>query len=131
MASLHEQTAASSVRKKCDGRSGRLQVSDGGLFRTADEVVLQVAGKLREVGTVARDADNEVAVALGIRLCGQQRVTVDDVELQMPQLEIAEHADEADQLFSARIAFQTLRRKLDVQQTSGTLVIISVFGVVI
>lgn len=56
---------------------------------TGDEVVLQVGGQVDEVGAVPGDADDEVTILLRILLGLLQGIGVDDVELDVPQLEVA------------------------------------------
>ena len=65
------------------------------LFGTVDQVILQVRRKVDEVGAVAGDADDEVTILLRILLGLLQGIGVDDVELDVPQLQVAPRADDA------------------------------------
>ena len=92
-----------------------------GVFGTFDDVVLQVAGHVAEEGAVAGDADDQVAVVAGILLGGFKRGAVDDVELQMPQLQVAPGADEVHDLVGSFLTGHGLGRKLDVQEAGRTV----------
>ena len=86
---------------------------------TGDEVVLQVGGQVDEVGAVPGDADDEVTILLRILLGLLQGIGVDDVELDVPQLQVAPGTDELHQLFGTGIAFNALGSELHVDQTGS------------
>ena len=65
------------------------------VFGAVDDVVLQVGGHVAEVRTVPGHTDDQVAIAVGVLLGGEQGVAVDDVELEMPQFQVAPRADDA------------------------------------
>ena len=81
---------------------------------TGNEVVLQILGEFREVGAVACNADNEAAVLLGILLGVDEGLSVDDVELHVPQPQIHKGADEADELACAFLAGKAAGGELNV-----------------
>ena len=99
------------------------------MLRSRDDIVLQILRELAEIGAVARDAHQQSAVGIGILLCGNQRFAVDDVELEMPEPEITPSADEIDELFRARLAADTLRTQLDVEQSCSAVAVVVILRV--
>ena len=74
--------------------------SDALVLSTVDDLLLQLGAQVGEIGAVARHTDDQVAVLLRILLGLQQRLTVDDGKLNVPQLQIDEGADELHQVIS-------------------------------
>ena len=68
--------------KEVRSQNGKLHLL---VLGTGNEVVLQILGEFREVGAVACNTDNEAAVLLGILLGVDEGLSVDDVELHVPQ----------------------------------------------
>jgi hypothetical protein len=58
-----------------------------------DKVVLEIGRQIGEVGAAAGHPDNEAAPAIRILLGGQEGLLIYDIELNMPQLQIAESPD--------------------------------------
>ena len=55
---------------------------------TGNQIILQILRQLHEIRTVACNPHNQVAVLLRLLLGRQQRLTIDDIELHMPQMQI-------------------------------------------
>ena len=60
------------------------------MFGAGDEIILKIAGEFGEIGAVSGDADDQSLVAVRLVLRGNESFPVDDVELEMPQLEVAD-----------------------------------------
>ena len=103
----------------------------GVVFRAGDEVILQIRGKIHKIRAVTGDAHDKVTVLLRVLLGGQKRLAVEHVELHVPELEVAEGADERDQFFRALLAFQALGRELDVQHAGRAVAHTHILGVVV
>lgn len=96
------------------------------MLGTGDEVVLQILGQFREVGAVARDADDEAAVLFRILLGIDQGLAVDHVELHMPQPQVHEGADEAHQLAGTFLAGQAAGGELVMLSFPSQIIILAV-----
>jgi len=101
------------------------------VLRSGNKVVLQIPGQLGEVGAVPRDAHDQPAVFVRFALRLDQRLTVDHIELHMPQAQVAPRADQVHKFAGAFRAGQTAGRELDVQQARRALVQAVVFGLVV
>ena len=89
------------------------------------------ATNIAEVRAVPGHTDDQVAIAVRVLLGGEQGVAVDDVELEMPQLQVAPRADDAHDFLRALLARHALGRQLDVQKTGGAVDHAVVFGMVV
>src|SRR5208282_34807 len=89
---------------------------EGLVLGPRDDVVLQGTGQVAEVVAVARDADDEVAVPLGVRLRRSQGGRGDDVELDVMSPQSKIRTDQVPHLVESRIPFEQLGRELLVQQ---------------
>ena len=69
------------------------------MFRTINNVILQISGKIAKIRAVTCYAHKEAAVVIRLFLRVQQGLPVDDIELQMPQFQIAPGADQIYDFF--------------------------------
>ncbi|MNJ76515.1 hypothetical protein D3C77_738110 [compost metagenome] len=54
------------------------------MLGSPDQIVLQIFGKIREVSAVAGDSHKQIAVLLRLPLRIQKRLSINNVELEMP-----------------------------------------------
>ena len=90
-----------------------------GLQRAADNVVLNLALELDEVGRVARDTDQNVLVILRVLLCGAQRLGVDDVDLHMLTVLLKVTAEDGLQNVQTLLTLEQGRVEALVDQSAG------------
>ena len=98
---------------------------------SGDQIVLQIWGEINKVGAVTSNTHDQASVLLRILLSCQQGFLVQNVELHMPEFQIAEGADEGNQFFGAFVAFNAFGGKLDVQHSGGTVTHTHVLGIVV
>lgn len=83
---------------------------------TGNQIILQILGQLHKIRAVACNPHNQIAVLLRLLLCRQQRLTIDDIELHMPQVQITSGTNEGNQLVRPFPANHAGRAELDIQK---------------
>ena len=91
--------------------------------RSADDLVLKLGRKVYEVRTVAGYTDQQVPVLFRVLLGGDQCLSVDDVELEVPHFQVAGSPYERHELLRAFWACNRRRRQLHVQQPCRPLLV--------
>jgi hypothetical protein len=93
-----------------------------------DDVILEIPGKLGEIGAVPGDADQQAAVIFRALLGRFQGFPVKHIELNMPELEIPPGFNKIDQLLGAFLALNAGRAQFDVEETGGVFVPVIILG---
>ena len=82
---------------------------------------MQLGGHIVEVVGVAGDANEEVAVFIGVLLGIEERGRVDDIELDVVAAELEVGADEMTELAHILLATQQVRHETHVQERAAAL----------
>ena len=91
------------------------------VFRAGDNLVLQLLGHVVEVVAVAGNADEEVAVLVGVLLCVEEGGGVDNVELDVMAAELEVGADEVSEFAHVFLALQQVGHEADVEECAAAL----------